>query len=341
MDPVHLDIETAFAVYRLPHQEDHLLVRGPIVDIRPSAGAFAVQRFDKKDRKTLYIQAKEVLKNARWQIDAREGCMLSSTDKDQYLNAALPTIAALKDQQMEKVVLSKIKKLTRDGRDLYDIFVELKEMYPTAFVFIYNVPGEGLWCGATPELLITSDEDHLATTMALAGTQQDQGLPLNQVKWGDKEIHEQRVIEEYVEQRLGDREIAFSKDGPHTVKAGQVLHLCSIFRMTDIDDPMLIANILHPGPAICGRPQEKAMEWILDHEDHDRAHYCGFIGPWNINGVKSLYINLRSMRIYNDAYILYLGGGLTKDSDAEAEWQETELKAQTLLSVINKTEVHE
>lgn len=341
MDPVRLDIHEAFAVYRLPHHEDHFMVRGELMDERPDNGAFAIQRFAKKDSKTKYIRADHVVTNAAWHIDATASCFLKSTDKARYLKTARSTIQALRDGEMEKVVLSKIKRVKKDEADLYDLFLDLTERYRSAFVFIYNVPGEGLWCGATPEVLITSDHLQTASTMALAGTQVDQGLPLDQVKWGAKEIHEQRVIEEYVEQRLNDRKIAFAQEGPQTVKAGQVLHLRSIFRMTDIDDPMLIANVLHPGPAICGRPQEKAMDWILDHEDHDREHYCGFIGPWNINSVKSLYINLRSMRIYKDAYVLYLGGGLTKDSDAEAEWQETELKAQTMLSVINKTAVHE
>jgi len=43
------------------------------------------------------------------------------------------------------------------------------------------------------------------------------------------------------------------------------------------------------------------------------------------------------MRIYKDHYVLYLGGGITADSDVTAEWDETELKAQTMLSVINST----
>lgn len=341
MDPVQLDIHTAFAVYRLPDQDDHFLVRGQLTEELPGDGAFAIQRFDKKDRDTAYIKADHIFTNASWCIDVTKSCNLISTNKDQYLKVATSTIEALQVKDMEKVVLSKIKSVARAEEDLYGLFIDLTERYKSAFVFAYNLPGEGLWCGATPEVLITSDDAQIATTMALAGTQVDQGLPLDQVGWGAKEIHEQRVIEEYVEQCLGDRQISFTKEGPHTVKAGQMLHLCSIFRMTDIDDPMLIANVLHPGPAICGRPQEKAMDWILDHEDHDREHYCGFIGPWNINGIKSLYINLRSMRIYKDAYVLYLGGGLTKDSDAEAEWHETELKAQTMLSVINKTVVHE
>jgi isochorismate synthase len=34
--------------------------------------------------------------------------------------------------------------------------------------------------------------------------------------------------------------------------------------------------------------------------------------------------------------LLYVGGGITMESVPEAEWEETELKANTLLAVIQK-----
>ena len=40
------------------------------------------------------------------------------------------------------------------------------------------------------------------------------------------------------------------------------------------------------------------------------------------------------MEVYENGYHLYVGGGITADSDLEAEWEETELKAETLGSLI-------
>jgi len=48
------------------------------------------------------------------------------------------------------------------------------------------------------------------------------------------------------------------------------------------------------------------------------------------------YVNLRCLQAINDQCFLYLGGGITKDSDLEKEWVETELKGQTLLQVMQK-----
>ena len=40
------------------------------------------------------------------------------------------------------------------------------------------------------------------------------------------------------------------------------------------------------------------------------------------------------MKIQNQVATLYAGGGITEDSIPEKEWQETELKCQTMLAVL-------
>ena len=40
------------------------------------------------------------------------------------------------------------------------------------------------------------------------------------------------------------------------------------------------------------------------------------------------------MALYKEGAELYLGGGITKDSDEESEWQETELKSRTMGAVL-------
>jgi isochorismate synthase len=47
------------------------------------------------------------------------------------------------------------------------------------------------------------------------------------------------------------------------------------------------------------------------------------------------YVNLRCMQIFDDHVELYLGGGITRDSDPLVEWDETEEKAKVLFSVLS------
>jgi isochorismate synthase len=42
------------------------------------------------------------------------------------------------------------------------------------------------------------------------------------------------------------------------------------------------------------------------------------------------------MKVLDDQLVLFIGGGITHDSIPEEEWEETEIKADTLLSVLQQ-----
>jgi isochorismate synthase len=88
---------------------------------------------------------------------------------------------------------------------------------------------------------------------------------------------------------------------------------------------------LHPTPAVCGIPKENAKEMIREFEKHRRGDYTGYFGPVKTGDV-SLFVNLRSAFVNNNKMFLFIGGGITADSKPEKEWDETELKAKTLLN---------
>ena len=66
-----------------------------------------------------------------------------------------------------------------------------------------------------------------------------------------------------------------------------------------------------------------------------RSLYCGFIGLVDQNSC-DIYVNLRCARISSQELQIFVGGGITSKSIAEKEYLETEIKSQTLLSVIKK-----
>jgi len=96
---------------------------------------------------------------------------------------------------------------------------------------------------------------------------------------------------------------------------------------------------LHPTPAVCGLPKNEAKSFILENENYDRKYYTGFLGELNsdVNGINtsSLYVNLRCMEIAKDEAIIYVGGGITKDSIPEKEWEETVRKTATMKKVLS------
>ena len=74
-------------------------------------------------------------------------------------------------------------------------------------------------------------------------------------------------------------------------------------------------------------PKQKALAFILANEGYDRSFYSGFLGPVHVAGESHLYVNLRCMRLGRDSATLFVGAGITANSDPAAEWRETEMKA--------------
>lgn len=242
---------------------------------------------------------------------------------------------------LAKVVVSRqARAFLPDDFDPVVVFHRLCTRYANAFVSLVAVPGIGTWIGASPELLLADDGNALST-MALAGTQAlPPNHPLASVAWSSKEIEEQALVSDYIRDFFQQAGVnSLEEAGPRTVAAGNVAHLRTDFRVTLPHEPrMALANRvlheLHPTSAVCGMPKDKALAFILQNEGYDRSFYSGFLGPMHVDSQSHLFVNLRCMRLDNRTASLYVGGGVTRESDPDAEWRETELKAETLLGVL-------
>jgi len=250
-------------------------------------------------------------------------------DQNQHLEIVQRAIDHIQKGSIQKVVISRIKEVEREGVDLFGTFQNLVQAYPQTFVYLVNHPEWGMWLGATPERLVVYN-DAKWHTVALAGTQINTGPDLI---WGEKEKNEQAVVAEFIVEELmaaGARHI--EEEGPYTVAAGPVAHLKTDIRFTGNFDLPVIIGFLHPTPAVCGIPREKSLDFIHSNEPHDRELYSGPIGIKAADGKHKVYVNLRCMKITNIKLQLFLGGGIMHNSQAIAEWDETENKSKTLLS---------
>lgn len=251
-----------------------------------------------------------------------------------YLNQAKKFIDSF-DMDFPKAVLSRVQiENTPKDFDAGRFFIKLQENYPNAFCHIINIPGAGIWAGASPETLLRI-KDNTAHTISLAGTQAFQE---GEIAWKDKEIEEQQIVTDYIEGILQQFGIeGYKKEKVENLQAGNAIHLATKF---SFDSSYIEKNIgkfvsaLHPTPAVCGFPKEKALEIILQNEKHNREYYAGFCGTINMENKTDLFVNLRCMKILKDKLALYVGGGLTAQSNSTNEWMETLLKAETLLSIL-------
>ena len=214
-----------------------------------------------------------------------------------------------------------------DPKALYE---KLVSDYPDAFVYLVSSVHFGTWIGASPEVLLSMN-DGKANTMALAGT-----LPVDSVEnWDDKNVSEQKYVSEFISNVLDENGILeIVKEEVKEKIAGPVKHLVTNFEFEINGGNVLnLVHQLHPTPAVSGLPRKEAMELIDHTEPHKRELYSGFLGVVS-NTVANLYVNLRCAQLKEESTCLYVGGGFTKDSQPEMEWDETENKAKTLQNII-------
>ncbi|MBW3545751.1 MAG: chorismate-binding protein [Bacteroidetes bacterium] len=272
------------------------------------------------------------------------GAKPGNTPKAQYLQLVQDSVAAIQRGDFQKNVCARTKAVDLPlDFNLNNFFDKLCKAYPAAFVSIVAAPGLGTWVGASPEVLISVNKDQQFCTVALAGTQpRQEGMPMVDAVWRQKEIEEQAMVSRYIINCLKKIRVReFEEIGPRTVAAANLLHLRTDYRidLKEVDYPKLptaMLQLLHPTSAVCGLPKEPAAAFLKAHEELDRSFFSGFLGPVKLQEETHLFVNLRCMQLFKDSALLFAGAGITADSVPEREWQETEHKCQTLLNIINQ-----
>ena len=274
--------------------------------------------------------------------------------KQHHINLVKKGVEAIENGQFKKVVLSRQETVNLPNVHAISIFKRLLNTYNNAFVYCWYHPKVGLWLGATPETLIKIEGKRFSI-MALAGTQDYKGTL--HVDWQRKEQHEQQLVTDFIVDNLESSLENFTVSSPETVKAGNLLHLKTMISAQLKSNTTLkeVIKALHPTPAVCGLPKAAAKQFILEHEGYNREFYTGFLGELNYDTIVAprtgkrnienrayttsrkstqLYVNLRCMQLKNQQAIIYVGGGITKSSNAESEWEETVSKSLVIKSVL-------
>jgi para-aminobenzoate synthetase component 1 len=87
-----------------------------------------------------------------------------------------------------------------------------------------------------------------------------------------------------------------------------------------------------PPASVTGAPKPRVLQVIEDLEPVRRGVYCGAVGWIDGDAARTeLAVAIRTFTIAGGRTMLGVGGGIVADSRADAEWDETELKAARLL----------
>ncbi len=343
---------SAFALYRLPHEQHFTMVEqtcgmplelSSLSELNGRRG-FVVAPFAVTDSEPLLLirgdRVEQHLLTDRLELQCELGQDGGdNSSRETYSIDFANYHAHLVSGDFQKIVLARSAKVPlQASQHVYDLFLDACRRYPRMFVCLVSTKRSRTWLTATPEILLSSAAGKWQT-IALAGTMQLEGDDLNSegehVTWGIKNIQEQRYVATYITECLERFAEDFTERGPYTVRAGNLVHLRSDFTFT-LPDTLHLGDVLmtlHPTPAVCGLPKRQTFDFIRKNEHTPRHYYSGFMGPLQLPATH-LYVSLRCMQLLADGYRLYAGGGLLPDSTEEQEWQETEAKMETMRSLL-------
>ena len=322
-----------WAVYKRPGEEDIFGIFQDGDTANRTAKGFLCRTFCQETETGLVIAPDRLYRVSRKPVARFLPEVLPVPDaeaREIHTGLVREAVAAIREGEMEKVVLARRFSVPFTGKP-FDLFLNLCDLYPEAFCYLWEDPESGIWLGASPELLLEFDGVS-GRTVSLAGT-----LPAREdqaPEWTEKEFAEQRIVTDCILTRLGGMGIQAEAEDVRQVRAGNLWHLRSEIRFrTDQWDALQLAQVLHPTPAVCGYPPLAAQTFILKNENFNREYYCGYLGEVHADTTR-LYVNLRCLQLREGRAHLYIGGGITRDSDPVAEWEEIQQKSLTVLRAL-------
>ena len=315
----------ARVTYRFPHESEVQVVQGRLLEgLIPNS--FVLSEFTGKKQWSIVDE-----KNASGDIQLPMLPDQNDIGRAEYrakLNELISRIES--DDDLEKVVFSRRIQLTTPQTSFKLLFEKLAAIRPTAFVYLLESELHGVWLGASPEVLVHGNGSSFKT-YSLAGT-----LPLKGASWSQKEIREQEIVTSYMSEILRAFDASVGISEVKERQAGNVKHLLTELEFNIRPDQLEeVLRKLHPTPAVGGLSKTKALKLIDQLEEYDRGLYAGFLGIYKPEGNTALYVNLRGAQMDSTKTIIYVGGGITADSNPNSEWEETELKSQSIRELLS------
>ena len=212
---------------------------------------------------------------------------------------------------------------------LVPLFASILQNNPAPYSSYLRIPGLEM-ASASPELFLKR-KGAKVTSSPIKGTRPSGGSD-----FGSKDQAENVMIVDLIRNDLGQ----ICKDGSIDVPRLLAIeehpgldHLVSDVT-GELKDGLrwheVITPLLPPG-SVSGAPKSSAVQIIAEHESN-RGPYCGAIG-WIQGDSCELAVAIRTFWKEEEILKFGTGAGITWASDPQAEWEETELKAQRLVKI--------
>ena len=257
-----------------------------------------------------------------------KGLWSSSLSADQYVAYVERIRSSVADGWVYQVNACRRLIHQDEGQSLRGLFSEILKSNPAPWASYFEIPGLMI-ASASPELFLSRNGSTVKSS-PIKGTQ-----PNNSQQFGAKDQAENVMIVDLMRNDLGQICKSGTVEVPRLLSSEEhpgLQHLVSDVQGELIDNISWsqIFTALSPPGSVSGAPKSSATQVIADNEIA-RGPYCGALG-WIQGNQAVLSVAIRTF--WKDSHINFgTGAGITWGSDAQAEWEETQLKAKRLISI--------
>jgi para-aminobenzoate synthetase component I len=258
-----------------------------------------------------------------------------AADREAHRNGVLACLEAIRSGEIYQACVCTQFTGTLTGAPLDFFIAGVAHTSPARAAYV-----AGPWgavASLSPELFLRRRGD-VVTSSPIKGT-----LPLDAwpsaLRASAKEVAENIMIVDLVRNDLGRVAITGTVTVPELLvvrRAPGVWHLVSTVSAqvpAELPTSALLDAAFPPG-SVTGTPKLRARQLISQWERHRRGIYCGTIGLASPIAGCELNVAIRTVEFHREgSAVLGVGGGITADSDPDAEWEECLHKAAPIVGL--------
>lgn len=225
-----------------------------------------------------------------------------------------------------------------------DLYRALRALNPSPYMYHLVLDGIEI-VGSSPELLVRVSDSHI-TLRPIAGTRRrgktkadDESLSVELLA-DEKERAEHVMLVDLGRNDVGRVARYGTVKVTELMKVEKYSHVLHIVSQVEGDlreglSALDVFRATFPAGTMTGAPKVRAMQIIDELEPATRGPYAGAIGYIAAGGKRmDLAITIRTCIVAGGVASVQAGAGIVADSVPEREWDETQAKAQVLLSAI-------
>jgi len=305
--------------------------------------------FDNKQKKSFYFyyernRVDEIKSSESKFYEFTMSEITSNLDEEKFTSIVEKAKKYIYDGDIFQVVLSRKFSFDADG-DYLKVYEKLRALNPSPYLYHMKMSQKTI-IGASPEMLIRVTGDQVET-FPIAGTrkitedEEKNDEMQKELVNDEKELAEHTMLVDLGRNDIGrvcDYGTVHVKSLMEVKRFSHVQHMVThvVGKLSKKFDMYDAFKAVFPAGTVSGAPKVRAMEIIDELEPESRGPYAGAVGYFSFNGCCDFAIAIRSIFADGKSGFVQAGAGIVFDSTAKNELNETEHKANAMITALKE-----